>query len=482
LESTGEGIIGTDSEGRCTFINKAGAEFLGYLPQELQGKNVHRLIHHSNLNGSDYPYENCPLSSTILKGTVFQGDEEILWRKDGTYFWAIYSSYPVMDGNKVKGAVIVFRDITGRKALEAEALATKDKLEAALASMNDAVFISDTEGRLIVFNEAFATFHKFKNKEECLKTLSDYYELLEVYTDNGESASLNQWVVSRALQGETGTNVEFSLKRKDTGDTWIGSFSFSPIRDKEGAIVGAVVVGRDITERKRMEKQVRSLGHQLLKSQEDEKRRLSRELHDVIGQNLLTLKMGLDGLFKSLAEKHSESMSKNLELSALIKQTIEDIRDMAHELRPSSLDQLGLVKAGLQYCEEFSLKNNIQVDFSAVGIRESQFDYETKITFYRLIQEGLNNIRKHSGASRVTIRLVSSFPNIILRIEDNGRGFDLKNSMDLAVQEKHLGLISMTERVSILQGQLKIESQPGKGTKILIEVPSQEATIKWPIR
>lgn len=131
------------------------------------------------------------------------------------------------------------------------------KLEVALESMTDAVFISDTDGRFVDFNEAFATFHKFKNKAECAKTLAEYPEFLELFTDTGELAPLDTWPVRRALRGETATNAEYALRRKGTGETWVGSYSFAPIRDQEGRIVGSVVVARDVTEQKRAEQALR---------------------------------------------------------------------------------------------------------------------------------------------------------------------------------------------------------------------------------
>ena len=140
----------------------------------------------------------------------------------------------------------------------AEGLAkSEERLKAALASMTDAVFISDMNGNFVDFNDAFATFHKFKSKEECAKTLAEYPAFLDVFLPNGELAPLDQWAVPRALKGETVTNAEYSLRRKDTGETWVGSYCFAPIVDESGAIVGSVVVGRDITDRKREEKALR---------------------------------------------------------------------------------------------------------------------------------------------------------------------------------------------------------------------------------
>jgi PAS domain-containing protein len=146
------------------------------------------------------------------------------------------------------------------------------KLDVALASMTDAVFISDASGQFLQFNDAFATFHRFRNKSECAKTLAEYPEFLEVSMADGQLAPLEMWAVPRALRGETASNEEYRLRRKDTGETWIGSYSFGPVRDHEGAIIGSVVVGRDITEQKRAEEALRkseTLYHGLFNSMND---------------------------------------------------------------------------------------------------------------------------------------------------------------------------------------------------------------------
>jgi PAS domain S-box-containing protein len=133
---------------------------------------------------------------------------------------------------------------------------SRAKLDAALASMTDAVSISDAAGRFIDFNDAFATFHRFRNKDECAKTFAEYPDILEVSFPDGTPAPLEMWAVPRALRGETASNAEYILRRRDTEEKWVGSYSFSPIRDKEGVIVGSVVVGRDITERKQAEERL----------------------------------------------------------------------------------------------------------------------------------------------------------------------------------------------------------------------------------
>ncbi len=190
-------------------------------------------------------------TETVLAGQPFAEREVTTLDSKRSYLKRIF---PYLNAaGKIDGIVVTLIDITERKRNEAEVLESKLKLEAALASMNDAVFISDVEGRFIDFNDAFATFHKFRNKDECAKTFAEYPEILDVFMSNGEPAPVEQWAVPRALRGETAANAEYILRRKDTGEMWVGSYSFAPIRDKDGVIIGSVVAGRDITEKRRTE-------------------------------------------------------------------------------------------------------------------------------------------------------------------------------------------------------------------------------------
>jgi PAS domain S-box-containing protein len=158
------------------------------------------------------------------------------------------------------GMVFIYslmQEITQRKQAENSERESRTKLAAALASMTDAVFVSDINGQFINFNDAFATFHKFRNKDECAKTFAEYPDILDVFMPDGRRAPLDMWAVPRALRGETVTDAEYILRRKDTGERWIGSYSFAPIRDKNATIVGSVVVSRDITKRKQTEDQLK---------------------------------------------------------------------------------------------------------------------------------------------------------------------------------------------------------------------------------
>ena len=167
----------------------------------------------------------------------------------------------------------------------------------------------------------------------------------------------------------------------------------------------------------------------------------------------------------------SEIQTEIADISKALHNCINTVRNLAYYLRPSCLDDLGIIEALSQYCEDFSQNNGLNVDFSAVGMENLKLDFDTEIHLYRLIQEGLNNINRHADAAQSNIRLLAAFPNIILRIEDDGRGFDVRQRLALAQQEKRMGLRSMEERVNLLGGGMKIHSQPSRGTRIFIEVP-----------
>src|SRR5665648_324030 len=153
-------------------------------------------------------------------------------------------------GIKLRGFI---NDITERKQAEEEAMKSRMTLQAAFSSMTDAIFISDAEGNYIDFNDAFITFHRFKNREECEKALTEKSEFMEVFNENDEKVPMEMWTVPRALRGETIINDEVTLHRKDIGKTWHGSYSFSPIYDVDQTIIGSVVVAHDITESKQSE-------------------------------------------------------------------------------------------------------------------------------------------------------------------------------------------------------------------------------------
>lgn len=229
-----------------------------------------------------FPREEAEMLTAIKRRALEEGVEirEQMWldRPAGCMYLDVYFE-PLRDREgRVIGLGTATVDLTPIKLAEEAAKASRTKLEAALASMTDAVVISDEEGRFLDFNDAFATFHRFKSKEECSRVFDEYPSLLEVFMPDGTPAPVEMWAVPRALRGETVTNAEYELRRRDTGESWVGSYSFSPIRDPHGEIIGSVVVARDVTDLKRAQEQIQS--------SLAEKEVLLREIHHRVKNNL----------------------------------------------------------------------------------------------------------------------------------------------------------------------------------------------------
>ena len=280
IETITDPIVSFDQDGKIILWNAAATKVFGYGQDDAIGASLYRLVVSEPYAGR-FRDEITGLTATAEQKKIRHLMEITGKTKAGGVIPMEVATSAIMPAGDQCSFISVFRDITERKKAETDIRKLNDTLEqrvnertqalqesqatlqAALSSMTDAVFISDSAGRFIEFNEAFATFHKFRNKEECAKTLAEYPVFLEVFLPNGDLAPLEQWAVPRALRGETVTNAEYTLRRKDTGETWVGSYNFSPIRDTAGGIVGSVVTGRDITERKRAEAEIRELNRSL---------------------------------------------------------------------------------------------------------------------------------------------------------------------------------------------------------------------------
>jgi signal transduction histidine kinase len=246
------------------------------------------------------------------------------------------------------------------------------------------------------------------------------------------------------------------------------------IRDANGKIVRYEGTIEDISDQKQANKQIRILSQQLLKAQEDERQMISRELHDRVAQDLSTLLIGLNTISDPQPNEIPTVREKALELSEILHGTIGSVRNLSYDLRLPGLEGMGLIPALSMYCEEFAQTSGLKVDFQATGMSALKLDFDTEMNLYRLIQEGLNNIRKHAAADEAIVKLIGTYPNIILRIEDDGKGFDVESRARTIDSEKRMGLRSMAERVSLIQGEMSIQSQARKGTRILIKFPYQE--------
>ncbi len=209
---------------------------------------------------------------------------------------------------------------------------------------------------------------------------------------------------------------------------------------------------------------------QIIETQENERKRISRELHDEIGQALTAIKFDLELMDKDLPATFPAVRERLGEAKSLSNQTLAAMRQLSMDLRPTMLDDVGLIPTLRWYIQNFSNRLDISSNFQAIGLEE-KLPPQIETAFYRIIQEALNNVAKHADATRVEISLERRDSIISVSVMDNGRGFDLDKVLRTESPERGFGILGMHERVSHLGGKINIQSKPDFGTYIYIEVP-----------
>jgi two-component system sensor histidine kinase DegS len=267
--------------------------------------------------------------------------------------------------------------------------------------------------------------------------------------------------VNRRYEGE--------IRRKDGSQASL-SLSASLITG-DGQSRAYQLIARDITEEKRMQANLRFFLHQVTKAQEEERKRIARELHDETAQELVALSRQLDGL-TSVPRKLSKQDLKLLdEIQAQVDKILEGVRRFSQDLRPSVLDDLGLLPALEWLISDLEKHFDITIGMAVIG-QERRFSPEIELVLFRVAQEALRNVWKHSGASRAWAALEFGDGKTTLSIRDNGKGFKApRNAADLTNVGK-LGLAGMEERVRLVGGKLTLESELDKGTTVTVEVPA----------
>jgi two-component system sensor histidine kinase UhpB len=254
-------------------------------------------------------------------------------------------------------------------------------------------------------------------------------------------------------------------------------FSSAVLKNKDGDILGTVGIARDITERiraeealRKSEKKLRLLSCQLLTAQEEERRRLSTELHDELGQSLMVLKLKVRAIQREFGTERNRLRRECEDVIGYINEVTENVRRLSRNLRPSLLEGLGLSVAIRRLAETAAEHGNLEISLELPDLHDL-FSIQNQIVVYRILQECLTNIGKHSHASRVSIDIEARDGHVCFRVEDNGIGFDVQEAFGSEAAQKSLGLTTMQERAGMLGATLDIRSREGVGTTVMFAVP-----------
>ncbi len=491
LDSLVEHVVYQDREMKILWANRAACESVRMKREDLLGQYCHEVW-----ADRKSPCEDCPVGKAH---DTKQPQQVKKMTPDGR--WWYIQGHQVRDHNgHVMGTTEITLDITDRKRAEEALCKAKDELE---------MRVEQRTAELVETNEKLR--REIEERKRVEKDLHETKNLLcntfnaiqdqVVVIDKDLRVRMSNWkdhdFISEKDRQDHPYCYEVFMKRKKpcspchamevfaTGETKqlegtnpidgkIRDIRVFPIFDDNGKVVAVIEHIRDITDQKQAEVHIHTLTHQLMQAQESERQMLSRELHDTVAQELSAAKMECDLIYGELLNDRPLEAQRIKGAVGILQKSILGVRNMAYDLRPPGLEKLGLVETVYRFCEDFTQMWGVPVDFQSAGLKNLKLDYINQINLYRLVQEGLTNIRKHAAASRVTVKLTAAFPNIVLRIEDNGRGFDVQRRAATAGQEKRMGLRSMQERVKLLNGQMKLQSKPGRGTKVSIKLPIVE--------
>ncbi|HTH51143.1 MAG TPA: PAS domain S-box protein, partial [Pyrinomonadaceae bacterium] len=380
-------------------------------------------------------------------------------KPDGSIGWLFTNAAIVGEGDdrRMLGATV---DITDRKQSE---LAT-ERLAAIVHYSQDAVIGLDLQGMITSWNQGAEKIFEYTEAEAVGQSIM---MLLPEERWPEESEIFN-----RIRSGEMIQHFETVRLRKD-GTALEISLSISPVRDANGQIIGASKIGRDITHRKRADAAIRSRETlaRIVEAQEAERSRIARDLHDRLGQQLTGLRLKLESI-KPIAGDNQRIIEVIDQACEQAKQMDTDMSLLAWEMRPVSLESHGLHEVLGSFVRDWSKSHGIEAEFQCIS-RNGRLSPELETNLYRIVQEALNNILKHADATEVSVTLNQNDREMVLVIEDNGRGFDHETTA--ASPTGGLGLVGMRERATVLGGRIEIESKPGAGTAVYARIPFSDA-------
>jgi len=419
--------------------NLHAEDLIGKTVQEFyddpDGQSPPLLAHLAALRGERHSYEY------NLAGSIFSVEIQPLRDADGV----------------INGTIGVALDITENKRI----LASTAKLAAIVESSQDAIYGATLSGYITSWNHGAEQMYGYSAEEVIGQHIS-------IIVPAGREHEPVQ-VLAKAKHGETLRPFESVRRCKDGGLIDV-SITVSAVKDAKGRIIGVAAIAHDLSDRKQVEKELRKLSARLLKMQDEARRDMARELHDSVIQSLAAAVINLS-LLRESAQLFPEARKTLEETLSITEESVREIRTFSYLLHPPTLDVMGLHSALRWYAEGYSKRSEVQVELD-LPERQTRMDKEVELTLFRIVQEALTNIHRHSGGHQATIRMRETRRDLTLTVVDDGHGMDAQTLAKVRQEGAALGvgIAGMKERIRQLGGRLDITSG-SKGTAVTVNLP-----------
>ena len=461
IETAGSAIVNFSPEGRIMGWNKAAEAISGWKRAEVMGKEFPDLC--ALKRGKEGLLDDM---RQALEGESVRGAEHRFLARDGRERICSWNlDRLTSERGTAIGLIAVGEDITVRRQVETVFVEEKRFVESIMRSLPGLLYVFDSEGRMSQWNQAFEKESGYGPDE--IKTMQP-----QDFVAPGDQAFVREKITDSAATGYATLEVE--LLRKD-GSSCPFYFTWQALRiDGARHVIG---IGIDIAERKQVEIKLECVNQRLLdmsarleQVREGEQKRIARDLHDELRHQLTAMKLDVTLLSKLIQEgkgldrqKSKDAMAR---LSYQLDATFSSVRKIARQVRPNSLDRLGLVPALEALVFDFNGHTGINASFAFdPALEELEMNDALNTTLYRIVQEALTNVARHSGATTVEVRLLMEDGGLSLDIEDNGKGFDESEY----APDRSLGVRGMQERVAMIEGSFSIVGRKGQGTRVSVK-------------
>ncbi|MCF8096003.1 MAG: PAS domain S-box protein [Desulfobacteraceae bacterium] len=475
-----EPVIVYDKTGNPVMANSAAINMLGFDPVGIPHETFVQKKALLYPNGRPVPFKLLPCQRAIA-GNRIRG--EVYLRKDvkGTERLYEINAGPLIRNNRIAGAVTVARDETERNRLMNQLETERTALQAVINNAPEAIVVVDSECRVVMTNPA-------------AKRLYQHSPAWNQGWDAEPSPQETPYdpvdlpLARSVFKGEMIVDHELTTLLTDSAPRHI-LVNTAPIRNPDGEITGAVGVFHDITQRKRerielrqardeLEKRVeertaelRNLSHRMLDTLESDRQKIAKELHDSLGASLAAIKFSLEEKLAQMPPDPPDRVMSLEDIVSYLTGTIKETKRISATLRPTILDDLGLLATITWFCREFNAFYHDILIIERIKIREEVIEEPLKIVIYRIMQEAMNNAAKHSQPETIWLYLQKNGDRVKLEVTDDGCGFDPKTRLNPTDPMSGHGIQGMRERASVCGGEFEIHSAPGAGTRVSVSFP-----------